>query len=305
MKNFSEERHALHIYQNTPERFLLFYTVSDFLVFFTIVCTCARKHGVRVLGICPMYDHLHILVLANSRKEVFEFVRDYTRQYSKELNKSIGRTGTVFTPIFGCAVKTGDKAIRTACSYHYNNPGEKKLCRRAEEYRWAFLAYAISDHPFSEKIVLNKSSRPMRRAIKMLDYFRSLDKPLTHGLLNRLFSELNNDEKNQLTDRIISKYNCIDYESLISFYGSYDKMCLAFASNQGKEYDIEEVFEPGTHLVYPTLSATIHKQFGYGEVKDVFKLSLTDQESLAYSLIRMTGAQRWQIRKFFRWHQNA
>ena len=66
--------------------------------------------------------------------------------------------------------------------------------------------------------------------------FRKQDKPLTYIILERLFRDLENREKNQLTDYIISKYNCIDYDRLISFYGSYDKMCLAFASNQGSEY---------------------------------------------------------------------
>ena len=291
----------LHIYQNTPEGALLFYTVADFLVFFTHFCTVARKHKIKVLGVCPMFDHLHGLLEAECRKEVSQFVRDYTRLYSKDLNHSIGGKAPVFNSDFGCAVKTGDKAIRTACSYLYNNPGEKGLCSRAEEYRWTFLAYAKSDHPFSEKIVLKKASQPLRRALKEVSCLRKQDKALNYAILARLFEGLDSVEKNQLTDYIIVKYNCIDYDSLISFYGSYEKMCLAFASNQGKEYDINESFEPGKHLIYPSLSATLHKQFGFKNVKDIFKLSPADQEYLARQLFYATDAYDWQIRKYFRW----
>ena len=42
----------LHIYQNTPNGELLFYTLSDFLAFFTLVCTTARRFGIRIIGIC-------------------------------------------------------------------------------------------------------------------------------------------------------------------------------------------------------------------------------------------------------------
>ena len=291
----------LHIYQNTPQGALLFYTVADFLVYFTIFCTEARHYKIKVLGICPMFDHLHGLLEAESRKDVSPFVREYTRLYSKEFNLSIGGKTPVFNPGFGCAVKSGDKKIRTACSYLYNNPGEKGLCSRAEEYRWTFLAYAKSDHPFSEKIVLNKASRPLRRALKEVDVFRSKDRPLNYVALARLFKDLDKKEKNQLTDYIISHYNCIDYNALISFYGSYEKMCLAFASNQGSEYDLQEVFEPGGHRIYPSISAAIQKDFGYDNVKDIFKLSPADQTALAQKLFYTTAATEWQIQKYFRW----
>lgn len=291
----------LHVYQNTPEGSLLFYTVSDFLVYFTVFCVSARKHHITVLGTCPMFDHLHGLFEEESRKSVSGFIGDYTRQYAKLFNQTIGQSGTVFNPGFGCAVKTGDKSIRTACSYLYNNPGEKGLCKSAQDYRWTFLAYAVSDHPFSERIVLSKASRSLRRALKEVDCFRKQDKPLTYVILERLFRDLNNKEKNQLTDYIISKYNCINYDRLISYYGSYDKMCIAFASNQGSEYDINEVFERGSHRVYPAISSTLLKVFGLKNVKDIFHMSPDDQKDLARQLLYETTAQDWQIRKFFRW----
>jgi hypothetical protein len=301
MKNPSGDRKVLHIYQNTPEGSLLFYTVADFLVYFTVFCVSARKHGITVLGTCPMFDHLHDLLEADSRKEVSSFIGDYSRQYANLFNPTINHSGMVFNPGFGCAVKSGDKSIRTACSYLYNNPGEKGLCKRPQDYRWTFLAYAVSDHPFSDRIVLSKASRPFRRALKEVDCFRKQDKPLTYIILERVFRDLENREKSQLTDYIISKYNCIDYDRLISFYGSYDKMCLAFASNQGSEYDINEVFERGGHNVYPAISSTLLKGFGLKSVKDIFRMSPADQEDLARRLFYETSAQDWQIRKYFRW----
>ena len=291
----------LHIYQNTPNGALLFYTVSDFLAFFTLVCTTARRFGIRIIGICPMYDHVHLLVEADSRKSVAAFVASYSRQYARFLNITIQSSGQVFNHSFGCALKTGDKAIRTACSYLYNNPGEKGLCQRAEEYRWTFLAYAVSKHPFSQRILLEKASKPLRRALKGIDYFCSLNKPLTAFTLDRMFENLKPEERNQLTDYIISAYNCVDYATLLSFYGDYQTMCLAFASNQGKEYDIKEDFEPGTHRVYPEISSVLVKKLGFKNVKDIFKLSPAAQSELYHRLIYSTHASERHIRKYLHW----
>ena len=291
----------LHIYQNTPNGELLFYTVSDFLAFFTLVCTTARRFGIRVIGICPMYDHVHLLVEAESRERVADFVASYSRQYARFLNISINNTGQVFNHSFGCALKTGDKAIRTACSYLYNNPGEKGLCQRAEEYRWTFLAYAVSKHPFSQKILLEKASKPLRRALKEVDYFSALNKPLMVFALERMFCKLKPEEMDLLTDYIICSFNCIDYAELISYYGDYETMCLAFASNQGKEYDINETFEPGTHLVYPEISSVLVNKLGFKNVKDIFKLSPAAQTDLYHRLIYSTHASEKQIRKYLRW----
>ena len=51
----------------------------------------------------------------------------------------------------------------------------------------------------------------------------------------------------------------------------------------------------------PSISAAIQKDFGYDNVKDIFKLSPSDQTSLAKELFYTTSAFEWQIWKYFRW----
>ena len=181
---------VIHVYQRTRNGYLLFYTVSDFLVFFTVFCHCARRFGIRVIGVCPMYDHLHIIVEGCSAKRLSVFVQAYTHQYSEEFNLSIDSRGSIFSPRFGRAERSGLKEVRSACSYLYNNPGEKNLCKRAEEYRWTFLAYAVSRNPFSEPIVRSRASAKLRRALKTVDYYRRYDKPLRHKWLQAIFEGL-------------------------------------------------------------------------------------------------------------------
>ena len=289
-----------HIYQRTVNGYLLFYTVPDFLVFFSIVCVCARRFRITLLGVCPMFDHTHFLAKAMERGDVSGFIQEYSSLYSREFNKTLGTEGPVFRRKFGFSLKKGMKAIKNSCSYLYNNPGEKQLCAKAEEYRWTFLAYADSDHPFSEKIRLRFASRPLRKALKMIEYYASRNIYLRHDWLEGMFEPLSTEEKNQLIDYIIVEYNVIDYRELISYYGSYEKACLAFASNQGSEHDIEEEFVPGSHKPYSEISRLLNKKYGFTHIKDALRLPLPERVSLMYSLAYETSATHKQLERYLR-----
>jgi hypothetical protein len=289
---------ALSIYQRTADRGLLFYSVIDFLVYFTLLCTLARRFRVPVLGVCPMFDHIHVLTKNGSRKEVSPFFRELNKGYTESFNSSTGRKGPLFEKGFGAAEKHGEKTIKTSYSYVYNNPVEKKLAAVSQNYRWTFLAYATSDHPFSEKIVLRKASMDLRRALKEVQAFRKKDAPLSEPCLRRLFAKLDYREKNQLVDYIISRYNCIDYSEMFKLYGSYEKACLAFASNQGSEYDMKEDFDPYSHKAYVQMCKYLVSNKGLESAKDVLRLPDDARVVLFQELLMSTSATPRQVEKF-------
>ena len=295
------QRSVLHIYQRSVKGYLLFYTVTDFLVFFTIFSINARRYGIRILGVCPMFDHIHILVEGSSRYQVSRFIQVCFALYAKELNITLESTGTIFRKEFGCAVKYGDKAIRTACSYLYNNPGEKKLCNRAENYRWTFLAYATSKHPFSKPLKLSHTSPRFRSILKMVDYHCRSRHFLRYKWLEKWFSHLTADECQQLTDFIIVNYNCIDYTGLLSFYdNSYEKACLAFASNQGSEYDIKEDNVRESHRPYLEIPARLREVYGVKDIKMLLKLDEEARREIFIRLLPVTHATKRQLAKYLR-----
>ena len=294
-------RSVLHIYQRSRKGYLLFYTVTDYLVFFTLFCVLVRKHRLRVLGVCPMFDHIHILVDGADRNRVSAFMRELLSLYAKELNNRLGLAGPVFCRRFGCAVKTGHKAICTACSYLYNNPGEKQLCIRAEQYRWTFLAYAESLYPFSDPVKLSAASFPQRKAIKAVNYYLKRNRHLAHAALDGMFGKLKPAERQQLTDYIITKYNCIDYQALFSFYdNSYSRACLAFASNQGSEYDLKEERTKDTHRAYQAIPAVLKQHFDDSSVRDILKLDIPARQEILPLLLYETHASIRQLVKYLR-----
>ncbi len=287
-----------HCYQNTPDGFLLFYNVSDYLMYFTILCTVARRYPVKVLKVCPMVDHIHLSVMATNRTGFFAFIQEVSSLFARQHNAVCHSKGPVFNSPFGFAPKTSDKKVRTNFIYVDNNPVERKLVRKAEEYRWNFLAYAASDHPFSDKLVLRKARYPLQQAVRMIKRQHAKGHYLSYPLLQRLFAPLTRPEKEQLTDFIVTTYNIIDYQYCIRFFDSLENMLISTHANTGSEYDISEIETGKTDAVYFQISRLLLETGRFQDIHDVLALSSEAKMDLFEWLLPRTAAIPEQIAKY-------
>lgn len=289
---------VIHIYQNTINRGLIFYDVLDFLVFFTIFCIEGKKYKVRVIGLCLMVDHIHVLIQAESRSEMEGFVREYTKKYARKFNLDVSREGQLFTRPFGFATKRDEKTARTAIAYLYNNPVEKGLVAKAMEYRWNFLAYANCPTPFSDTLRLRSASRRLRSALDEVHSQYSSGLPLSFPMLRRLVKKLDKNEQAQLFDSVITLYNIIDYEECISYYGDFNKMVLAFDSNTGSEYDMKEDMSIKTDVPYRKLVRAVKKMGFEDNPKRVVSLDADSKIKLYKQLIMIPDVFSFHLKKF-------
>lgn len=287
-----------HSYQRTADGYLLFYNVSDYLVFFTLFCVIARKYNITVLSVCQMPDHIHHATCPDRSGQLSAFVGEYTRRFSRESNEICHREGPLFESPFGSAVKNGDKKGRSTLLYIGNNPVERRICKSAVSYRWNYLAYYKNTHPFSEELIVRKATPSLRRAVKevVINYKSGLH--LKYNQLQRMFRPLDNRERQQLTDYIISTYNVIDYEEAIRFFGSYEDMIAAMDADTGSEYDINEVFFGKNDSHYAKMSAIVSRL--YPDVHDALAASPDERFELLQLLMRQTRAEPGQIAKFLR-----
>lgn len=289
-----------HCYQNTVNGNLIFYSYSDYLVYFTLFCTIARKRKVKVLMLCLMPDHIHYSAVVKHGSILSDFNQDTASQFVLSQNRFSGCSGSLMNHPFGSAVKKGDKKARTNIIYVGNNPVERRLVQYAEQYRWNFLAYAKSDHPFSERIILSAASRALRRALKCVDEFHRLGHPLPYNPLSRMFASLSVKESLQLTDYIISKYNVIDYSETIRYFDSYEDMLRAMHSSTGSEYDINEVFVGKSDAYYTPMINILVKELKLKDIHEILSYS-TDRKFELYQLLRSrTDAPGEQIAKLLR-----
>lgn len=293
-----------HVYQKSINGVNLFYNYEDFLVFYTIFAVCVKSAKIQVLELCIMHNHFHCLIRTSTVQELSCFMDRFTSWFVMEFNTSIGRKGKLLKKNFGSAPKWDEKAVRNSINYVGNNPVEKKLCKRAEEYRWNFLAYEFSKNPFSEPLKREYASKPLRRALKETDNMEQLNLPIKFVQIRRMMKDLTNKEKEQLIDYIICKYLPFDYEELISYYGSYQTMLTAMNSNTGSEYDIPEERGLESDVEYDRMAAYIQKMNPEILIRSVTVLPQAEKASLAMELKRNTNASYKQIWRFLHMSPN-
>ncbi len=286
-----------HIYQRATHGFVMFYNTKDSLVYFTLFSILAERHKVRVISLCLMHNHVHILLEGATSTGITSFMRDLISWFTRVYNRRHRLSGSLFDT-FGISVKDNGKAVRTSIAYVNNNPVEARICRRAEEWRWNFIAYADSAHPYSEKATLSKATAALRRSIKKVEYFRRAGKPLTYERLDEILDSLSIKEKQQLIDRIIRGYSYIDFNRTISFYGSYVKMTDAFSFNTGSEYDLREPFDPQSGQAFGKMTRYLAADKRFKDIGDLFNSPAETRIEYFSELINLCHVSTAHAKKF-------
>lgn len=288
-----------HVCQQTIGGVLVFYTVSDYLVFFTIFCTVAKRYGVKVLALCPMVDHLHnAVVVPSSEITLPHFVQQYTSIFSREWNNSRGRKGPLFKHRYKSSVKLGNKSIKTTLNYNNNNPVERKMVLYAEDYRWNFLKYADKSTPFSAPFDISRKSQTFRDTLKEVKRIYYGGGHLNYQRLEYWKNKLSPIEMNQLADYAINLWNVIDYKEATSYYGGMDVMIRSCRDNTGYDYEIKEDRDNYSDAVYKDCTNILLKEKLITNLFEIPSLPLSRKKALAEVLSNRTTARNKQIKKY-------
>lgn len=287
-----------HVCQQTVDGVLVFYTVSDYLVFFTIYCTVARRLGVKVLALCPMVDHTHNVVIVRNEPMLSRFVQQYTHLFSREWNASRGRKGPLFKHRYMSSVKLGNKQVKTTINYNNNNPVERKLVERAEEYRWNFLRYAREVCPFSEPFSMSEKPLMFRNILKEVKRIHAGDGYLRYCQLERWKKKLKPGEMQQLADYVVRLWNVIDYDEAVSYYGDFETMLHSFHDNTGSDYDIREDRNNYSDAVYKDCTQLLLREGLIQHPNEIPSLPTERKKDLVELLHYRTNARPRQIEKY-------
>lgn len=258
---------------------------EDILACYTMISVYSRIHQIKILEICFMVDHIHILLIAENPEAMAGFMRDFSSAYVLSLNASTGRSGQLLHKSYGNAPKRGDKKTRSTIIYIGNNPVEKKLCTRAEGYRWNFLPYILTPFPYSGKRTLRDMENSIRKLCKEVQDCRNRNEYLTH-------------DKEFLTDFIVMRYWCMDESAMISYFKDLKSMIEAMASTTGSEHDICETFIPEPDTSYHEMTAIIQKVLPGTPVRKIISFSMERKMKVTSFLRQTTSASFSQICRF-------
>ena len=284
-----------HIYSKGINGFCIFYDDADYIYFLTLYYILAREYNVRTMSICLMRNHFHSLSQFGGREVMVGFIRELCSRFAINYNLYHKRTGQLFQEPFGSAPKITGKKLKGTFAYVNNNAVAGMIVKNAIEYRWDLLPYYYSDHPFSEPLVKRNCRSAMRRSLKYVDVCFREGQPIGYSVQSRIFNGLNDVEAAQLKDYVISKYNPVDYQSMIHWFGSFEKAVSAFETTAGEEYDLPEDWED--YSCYEEMVAAV-ASLGYVHPVNFESLDRQQLEELFYGLSYLTGAPAKQIRKF-------
>ena len=283
-----------HIYHRCRDKGLLFYSLEDRLVYYSLVAVHSKKNNVEVAAASLMFTHLHQSVRAHSRKDLSCYLRNTDSAFTRLYNHRYGRSdGQLFGRPVGWSQKYSFKDKKTNVIYVFNNHVEKGLCKEAVQERWSFLAYALSDHPFSIPLNKNTASGPLLKALRLVDRRVAKFKALEYCDLDRILPELDGVETEQFVDYVISRYAWVDFSIGISLFGSLDNMIIAINSTTGSEHCIDEDFSKHKDTGYVQLvryageSGFLGRIFSMaGSEKMDWVIRIRNEMFVPYSLLR-------------------
>ena len=288
---------VMHVYQRAIHGFNVFYTQNDYLVFYTIFSIFVKRFNIVVLSMCIMVDHFHALLICQSRSDLSKFVSAVTSLYARMFNRTVERKGQLFDKSFGCAPKISDKKVRSVIPYVFNNPVERGICSDPMDYRWNFLAYLSSDHPFSERLALCNASKALKRSVSEVSACFTNGLWLNHNQISRLYRPLSPKEQAQLTDYIVQTYFPFDKQKLLSYYKSLEMMNLSIVSTTGAEYDIKEDSERFSDKLYIDMERYMIDELSLYP-KSVLAFPTDKKIEIANRIAAKTMARNRQIAKY-------
>lgn len=231
-----------HIYTISDDGCLIFYNAFDYTVFFTVMSACARRYHIVIEEVCLMRNHVHLGLYSSDIKNISRFMMTLLSTYVREYNSRPGVIRIRFKKGKGRADKISEKDKRSCIIYIANNGVEKKACNRAMEYRWNFLRYYGNPNPYSTPIVVRQLSPQMKKAMSIVDTAFRQGYHIRYSFFEAMMPVLKKEERRQIVDYIIRKYNIIDYGRMLEHFKDMLSFILAAESSTGKEYDVGEEF---------------------------------------------------------------
>lgn len=247
-----------HVYFRGKDSGIVFYCIQDCIYFLTLYTVLAEKHGMTTSAFTIMPNHCHAQQNPVSRGSFTAFNSDLSATYTRGYNEWHGRHGKLFDNPFGSSSKPTGKLIKSNLSYICNNGAEGRLSKGILDYRWNMMAYFNNPAPFSERIRRDRISKRLMDAIKMVDYFRAAGRPLGYRTQETIFRKLDKEERKQLTDYILFRYNPVDYSGIELMFGSVSKALEGMEANCGAEHDIKEDWDD--YSVYTRIGSAARKK---------------------------------------------
>jgi putative transposase len=195
-----------HVVQRGHNREDCFFAEADYAAYLHWLERAARTYRVAIHAYVLMTNHVHLLITPGLEGGVSRMMQYLGRQYVRYINKTHGRSGTLWERRFYASVVETEAYLLTLHRYIELNPVRAGIVKAPEQYKWSSAkdhlapmgSSLIADHD----VYMRLGATPSARARA---YGALIGEPLEEGALSQIRSAARHGEvlgSDQFKDQI-------------------------------------------------------------------------------------------------------
>jgi putative transposase len=138
-----------HLVIRGNNRIDIFHDDNDRTAFLRYLVHAARATGSDVHAFVLMTNHVHLLASAGEPGALSRLIQSVGRRYSHYVNRTHGRTGTLFEGRFRSCLVDSDRYLFACMRYIELNPVRAGMVRTPAEYAWSSFRRNAGDEAFA------------------------------------------------------------------------------------------------------------------------------------------------------------
>ena len=127
----------IHLVQRGHNRDACFFTDEDFLAYREWLGEALKKSGCALHAYVLMTNHVHLLLTPSTVQAVSQLVISLGRRYVQYINKTYGRTGTLWDSRYKSSLVHADDYLLLCQRYIELNPVRAGMVDDPAQYRWS------------------------------------------------------------------------------------------------------------------------------------------------------------------------
>jgi putative transposase len=128
---------ALHLVQRGINRGPCFFSERHYADYLELLACFAKQFGCSIHAYCLMTNHVHLLLTPHHRGACARVMKQLNQCYVQRLNKSAGRTGTLWEGRFHSGLVASDGYALACYRYIELNPVRAGIVAYPGDYRWS------------------------------------------------------------------------------------------------------------------------------------------------------------------------
>ena len=126
-----------HVTQRGNNRQACFFTDDDYRLYLDLLAVSCQKHNCDLHAYVLMTNHVHLLMTPRIPEGVSLAIRDLGRDYVRTINKTYGRSGTMWEGRFKSSLVDEEHYCLACYRYIELNPVRAGMVRHTADYPWS------------------------------------------------------------------------------------------------------------------------------------------------------------------------